>query len=332
MTERPAAGSRVPLAVAALLASALVAGLAGLVLYPDAGHAPHRWIKTLDHAVMGGVLHRALTGDPVTRPSALDVPPARTGAYAWLDENEDTGDNDDGGFLAIAHGLGPSLETGRNTLETFRAGVEAGFTIFEVDLVLTADSVLACYHDRAGEDPDPLTWAVVRQRAPDACRFETLLDSLASRPDAFLVLDVKNRFQDAYDRIGAMAAERGVVDRLIPQLYHFSQLRRFREPDPDPARSSPGNPTPEFAGALFTAYRSALSTRQVLEFALEAGVEVVTLPVARVEEWTGPLPTEPRILTHPVNDPFLAQRLRARGVDGIYTSYLAPATVPALYR
>jgi hypothetical protein len=69
----------------------------------------------------------------------------------------------------------------------------------------------------------------------------------------------------------------------------------------------------------------------ILAFARAAGVAVVTLPAERLERWRGTLPAEPKVLVHPVNDPYRAARLRERGVDGVYTSYLAPATVPALY-
>lgn len=45
----------------------------------------------------------------------------------------------------------------------------------------------------------------------------------------------------------------------------------------------------------------------------------------------GPPAAEPTDPVHPVNHPFRARALRLKGVDGIYTSYLAPATVPALF-
>jgi len=292
-----------------ILAGLLVGGLALLVVKPEAGTVPRRVVKRLDYALLGGLLQRIALHDAPTRAADLDVPGAVVGAYRWIDHTD---------FLAIAHAMGPSLETGRNTLATFRAGLSRGFRVFEVDLTLTADGVLACYHGGANEPLDALTWAAVRERAPDACRFEQLVALAADYPDVHFVLDVKTRFDPAYDRVMELAEEAGVTASFIPQVYHFSQVRRFRE-------------SRRMTGLLFTAYRSALSVDRILEDARTAGVEVVTITVGVFDRWHGTLPAEPKVLVHPVNDPFEARRLRARGVDGIYTSYLAPRTVPALF-
>lgn len=296
-------------AVAVALVLAVAAGLLALALKPDLGAAPRHFLKRVDHAVLDGFVHRMLLDDPATDVAALAVPPPRAGAYGWAD---------DGAFLAIAHGLGPSLRTGANSLATFERGRELGFTIFEVDLVLTADGVLACHHGRAREDLDALTWAEIRRRAPDACRFDALVAAAAEHPDLRFVLDVKNRFDDAYDAVEDLVRARGVAGSFIPQIYHFSQLRRFRE-------------NPGFGGVVFTAYRSALPLDRVLDYATRAGVTVVAVPAEHLDQWRGSLPDAPRVLTHPVNDPFHAWRLRARGVDGIYTSFLTPGTAPDLF-
>lgn len=294
---------------ALVLAGLLLGGLGLLVLRPQAGTVPRRVVKQLDYALLGGLIQRIALGDAPTRPVDLEVAPPVPGAYDWIDDTD---------FLAIAHAMGPSLETGGNTLATFRAGLARGFRVFEVDLTLTADDVLACYHGGVDEPVETLTWAVVRERAPNACRFEELVALAGDHPEVHFVLDVKTRFDPAYDRVLELAEEAGVTGSFIPQVYHFSQVRRFR---------AAGRMT----GLLFTAYRSALPVEKILEDARAADVKVVTLPASVLDRWDGTLPTEPKVLVHPVNDPFIATRFRARGVDGIYTSYLAPRTVPSLF-
>ncbi len=292
-----------------VLAALMVGGLGLLVVKPEAGTVPRRVVKQLDYVLLGGLLQRIALGDARTRAADLEVPPAVPGAYDWIDGTD---------FLAIAHAMGPSLETGRNTVATFRAGLARGFRVFEVDLSLTSDGVLACYHGSAEEAEEPPSWATVRDRAPNACRFEDLVNLALQHPGIRFVLDVKTGFDPAYDRVMGLAEEAGVTASFIPQVYHFSQVRRFRE-------------SRRMTGLLFTAYRSALPVDRILEDARTAGVEVVTIPASVLERWNGTLPLEPKVLVHPVNDPFEAARLRARGVDGIYTSYLAPRTVPALF-
>jgi hypothetical protein len=45
----------------------------------------------------------------------------------------------------------------------------------------------------------------------------------------------------------------------------------------------------------------------------------------------GELSADLFVLTHPVNDPFGAARIRARGARGMYTGYLTLSTVPELF-
>ena len=115
-------------------------------------------------------------------------------------------------------------------------------------------------------DLDALRWVDILERTPGACRFDELVDAAAERPELRLVLDMKSRFNEAYDHIEARVRPGGMARSFIPQIYHFSEVRRFRE-------------NPGFAGALFTAYRSGLATDRIFEYAEAAGIPVVTLPV-----------------------------------------------------
>lgn len=304
MTERDqGSGSLRWIVIALVLGSLLLGGLALLVLRPGAGEAPRRWVKAVDRNVLGGALHRRLTGDPPTSEEHLDVAPPAAGAYEWARSRP---------FLAIGHRLGPSAGSGPNTLLTYRRGRDLGFRIFEVDLTLTTDGRLACYHGGSGTVRDTLTWEGYRMRAAEGtCRFGDLVEAARADADVRFVLDVKNRFDEAYDRIRREIGEDGPGSSFIPQIYHFGQARRFRE-------------DPFFAGILFTTYRSALPLAETFAYARRTGIEVVTVSVDGLAEWDGPLPERPLVLVHPVNDAALALRLRTRGVDGIYTGYLAP--------
>lgn len=274
-------------------------------------------LVALDSTFLNGRLRRVYFGQPLPRLSA-PLAPREKSAYAWIEGHK---------FLAIAHRLGPTLHGGQNTLLTLRQGMKMGFKVFEVDLALTRDGHLICYPEGsdADEDIDQLIYAsyvdAMREKGMDVCHFADLVTVARQNPDVKFVLDIKNglhQFENIYRIVRAKIGEPRLGLSFIPQLYRFEQAKDFRD-------------APFFGGEIFTAYWSVLTTQQILERARLLKIQVVTLPLKRFNELQGDLPRDLYILTHPVNDPFEAMRIRAHGARGIYTSYLTPIMVPELF-
>ena len=271
----------------------------------------------IDNTFLNAGLRRVYYRQRMPRLDA-PAPPSAEHAYSWIEEER---------FLAIAHRLGPVLQGGPNTLVTFQAGLRMGFTVFEVDLVLSRDEHLICYPDGSDEDEaiDELVYSTyvttMRERGVDTCHFSDLVKLARENPHVRFILDVKNgpdEFERVYRTIRREIEDPEVGLSFIPQIYDFEQLEGFRA-------------APFFAGEIFTAYRSVLTTTQIVQAARHFDIRAVTVPVKRFNEWRGALPGDLFVLTHPVNDPFEAARIRERGGRGIYTGYLTPSTVPELF-
>lgn len=203
-----------------------------------------------------------------------------------------------------------------------------GFTVFEVDLVLSRDEHLICYPaggPYGDESVDELIYSTyvttMRKRGLETCDFAELVTLARDNPNIHFILDVKNgpdEFERVYRTIRSEVADPALGLSFIPQIYDFEQVEGFHA-------------SPFFAGEIFTAYRSVLTTQQIFQAARHFGIRVVTVPLKRFRDWRGEFPDDLFVLTHPVNDPFEAARIRERGARGIYTGYITHSTVPELF-
>ena len=277
---------------------------AGLPLTPHFRSVARR----LDARVFGSRLAVLYTGE-----RNLDfAPSAGDGAYSWLGHQP---------FLPIAHALGPQLFAGPNQIATLEEGKKRGFRIFEVDLAVTSDDQLVCFHEFPGQDLDKMSEAdylrILDREGLPPCEFPDLVRIAAADPAIRFVLDVKNRFDRAYQIARLQIGDPSLGKLFIPQIYHFNQLPRFRSDR-------------FFAGEIFSSYRSYLSNDEIFASARRLQIQVVALTRARVEALKS-VPRDPLVLTHPVNDAFDAVKLRARGIRGIYTSNLSPRAAPEVF-
>lgn len=272
-----------------------------------------QWLIHVDATVLNGFLrryylHKKLPCTPIT-----SIAQHATEDYSWIGDES---------FLPIAHGLGPKLYGGDNAIKTLIKGRERGFRIFEVDISMTSDNVLVCWH--GGEEQainmtsysDYLAICKSNKQAP--CSFDDIVNYAYSNPEVYFVLDVKNRFYDSYSKIRKAVAEQKLGKSFIPQVYDFDQLQYIRKGG-------------LFAGEIFTSYLSFLTTRQIFDFAKKYDVKAVTLTMERFWESVGNFPSDTAILTHPVNDPFIAAGIKKSGAKGIYTSYITPQSIPELF-
>lgn len=302
---------RAALRGAAAVVGAVSLAFSGLVL-SDAGtrEAVRRHVSRLDDAVLGGALHDLRAGG--RRGDRSVLPPHDPDAYAWLTA---------GAFVAVAHGLGPVLTHGQDAMATLDEGVALGFSVFEVDLALTSDGHLVCYHGEDDEDLASLRYEAyrdtVRARGLTPCESGDLVAAARRYPHVVFVLDPKNRVTETYRLLRRQIASRELGRRFVPQIYAPDEAAEVRQGG-------------FFAGEIFTAYRSRLSTRTILDWARRADVGAVTLTLERAQSLEG-LPARPAVLVHPVDVPSIAVALRAAGARGIYTHYLSPRLAPALY-
>jgi len=305
--------ARVPVFFAGAVLGALIVG-GSLLLDPGVFDAARSLGIRIDARHFDGRVRRWYHGESLPVALQEGEEQADPRAYDWLGGER---------FLPIAHGLGPQLFAGEDSLTTLTQGLEMGFRVFEVDLTLTRDGELVCYHGQSDEDLDTLTseryLASVKQRGMEPCRFADLLRVAGEHPSLRFVLDVKNGFEKAYTLARDAARRAGVGRSFVPQVYRFEQVAIVRKDG-------------VFAGEIFTSYRSALTTRQIFDAARRSGTRVVTLTTRRFQELEGGVPADLHALVHPVNDPFQAMDIRQKGGRGIYSSYLTPRTVPELFR
>src|SRR5437016_4547128 len=165
----PIVGKRILIGTwAAVLLVALVGGT--LASDPAVRHATKDRLIDLDAKWFSGLGRRLYKGEHLPRIPA-DMPVRSSTAYDWI--GSDT-------FLPIAHGLGPILHAGQNTVETFLAGLGLGFRLFEVDLTLTVDDHLVCFHGSVSEDElNRMTYsdyaAFVHDHGMTRCQFSDLV-------------------------------------------------------------------------------------------------------------------------------------------------------------
>lgn len=290
----------------------LAAAIACLLLMATVGISERRNLKQtaklLDGRLLAGRLQEIYGRESVP----AEVPPPPPHAYDWLDGNS---------MIAIAHGLGPQLWAGPNSRLTFEEGRRRGFRVFEIDLTVTTDGHLIAYHGESAGELDHLSWQQYREvmgtRGVEPLEFNEVVAWARAHPDLRFVLDVKNRFDDAYRMIRAAIGTPALGQSFIPQIYFFDQLPPFRADH-------------FFAGEIFTVYRTRMRNATILRSAERLHVSAVAFPSDRVDSLVD-VPRSISILTHPVDDAFAGAHFRAIGVRGIYTSYLTPAATPELF-
>ncbi|QEM66874.1 hypothetical protein FO488_01000 [Geobacter sp. FeAm09] len=283
------------------------------LLQPENRATVKQFLLRSDAVLFNGALRRWRHHQQMPRNNMASITAHAANDYSWLDAEP---------FLVIGHGLGPKLYGGENTLKTLEKGWERGFRIFEVDLSVTSDNHLVCYHGGEEREIDKTSYAdyLKRMKAEghQPCRFSDIVGYARQHPETRFVLDVKNRFYDAYAMARHEIGDPSLGKSFIPQVYDFEQLPDIRK----------GN---FFAGEIFTSYRSALTNRQIFDAAKTYDVRAVTLTTQRFFNHEGKFSEKISVFTHPINDPFIAKKVQEQGGRGIYTSYVNQFSVPELF-
>jgi glycerophosphoryl diester phosphodiesterase len=215
----------------------------------------------------------------------------------------------------LAH-RGLALDAPQNSVDAFRAALEAGATHLETDVRATADGVAVLVHDPALADGTPverLPFAVARRRLPGVA---TLGEALAALPAGRFNLDLKTG--GAVAPAVAAVREAGAVARVL--LTSFSPLRRRPAVRALPGIATSGSSTDVLATLLAVRAGTAavrwalqgLDALQVPPYAL--GTDLGAPPFLRAVHAAG---AEVHIWV--VNEPERMRSLVAAGVDGIVT-------------
>jgi glycerophosphoryl diester phosphodiesterase len=231
--------------------------------------------------------------------------------------------------VLIAHALGAVEDTiYTNSREAWQRNLARGYRWFEVDLALTADGDLVCFHP---DLENKIALDTLIRRTDTAAflshcfeerftlmTFAELLRHLAAHPRAHLVIDTKwwtPGIAAALVR-ELQAAPRRVRRQIVPQLYRPWNVVLLRQVE---ARLGP------FPAVIFTLYQIRISDEDVVAFAAREGIAAVAASTTRFDPGLAQRLHRigVKVLVHTVDDPADIQRFSAQGADGFFTdSYL----------
>lgn len=139
-----------------------------------------------------------------------------------------------GGPIPFAHRGGAS-DVPENTMQAFEYAVNLGYRYLETDVQVTADGVLAAFHDndllrttgRAGKISE-LPWSEVSKELVDGrAPIPLLEDLLGTWPEARINIDCKSDL--AVDALVAALRRTGSLERVCVAAFNDLRLRRLRK-------------------------------------------------------------------------------------------------------
>ncbi|QJU53505.1 glycerophosphodiester phosphodiesterase family protein [Herbiconiux sp. KACC 21604] len=222
----------------------------------------------------------------------------------------------------LAH-RGLAVHAVENTLDAFRAAIDAGALYLETDVNASADGVAVVCHDPTleriagrADRVDQLTLAELQRiDLGGGARFPTLLEALEAFPEARFNIDIKSPEVAGPAARAVLAA--GATDRVL--VTSFSTRRRLAALRLLPGAASSAS-APGFVAALLLIKvglpplaRLLLRGVDAVQIPLEVGpLATTTARTVRGFHRTG---VEVHVWT--INDVALARELLDRGVDGI---------------
>lgn len=230
----------------------------------------------------------------------------------------------------VAHALGAiDGNVKSNSREAFLHAYAGGTLWMEVDLSLTKDGVVVCFHrshlrDIGAKRPvERMTAAeFLQHRFKGRYTLLTLRDLLAlmqTHPDVTLVTDTKGWSPKMVEAVTRTLAEHpDLARRVIPQLY--------RPEDEAPVFASRTQGW-RFPLAILTLYLSRLSDEEVLAYAKERPlIPIIVMPTGRARpEFVRALHEAGKlVMVHTVNDHGQMLALARGGIDGFYTDDYLP--------
>ncbi|MDR1540358.1 MAG: hypothetical protein LBU32_20635 [Clostridiales bacterium] len=228
------------------------------------------------------------------------------------------------GLVAHACGaVGGVAET--NSLEALLFNYDMGHRVFEVDLNLTSDGILAGIHDW-GANGRIRSWAELMERKIRGeftpLSFQRIVSLLSEHRDLFIITDTKSfDYSDEdmlrqFEIMQAAAKEKDpeVLNRVVIQIYNQDMYYKITEKY-------------KFSNIIYTLYMTRDTEDQVVEFVQKEGIKVVVMPPERANDafLQKLLSIGEIVFLHTLNDMETVMGWKAKGVSGFYTDYLVPS-------
>jgi phosphoglycerol transferase MdoB-like AlkP superfamily enzyme/glycerophosphoryl diester phosphodiesterase len=224
-------------------------------------------------------------------------------------------------YRYIAHGMG--AVDGRymtNARAAFLRSYNSGIRAMEVDFCLSSDRQLVCVHD-GYEQRLSLPQAISQTSAEALLECKTdgidpvmgvdeLLDLMVEYDDVYIVPDPKDDVVFCYQRLAERARARGVIGRILPQLYSADDIEAVAT-------------NPDFGPAILTLYRTTASDDLVLKVVRgnRKYISAVTMSGRRFSPQLVTRLSQLGVPTyvHTINDPNAITRFERQGAIGVYT-------------
>ena len=233
-----------------------------------------------------------------------------------------------GGGLLVRKGRKTKKQAYTNTLESFVASYDRGLRNIEMDFCLTTDDVLVAAHGWKYYDGEK-SFDEFMKDSPwnlTPMSFLDVLDQMEVNPDVFLILDLKTRkwneedLLSNYQWIYEQAMEKGgadLLDRIVPQIYGQEEYDLIRS-------------VCKWKNIIYTLYREEeVPDEDIISFINDKDdIKIVTMPKDRVNSAFSKQihAAGKKVYTHVVDDLNTMYRLRNKGVDGVYTNIITPAS------
>lgn len=138
----------------------------------------------------------------------------------------------------IAHALGGIRKQHHaNCAEGMARALKAGYLLFEVDLAVTADGAVVCYHELDAPPISlPAPWPAVTREQFLASRYrgnltpvdlEYVLEQLHDHSDICLITDTKHANAEILPKLNRLLRRFGAATRrrIVPQTYNLRDLK-----------------------------------------------------------------------------------------------------------
>lgn len=223
----------------------------------------------------------------------------------------------------VAHALGGIDGISyTNSLEAFHFNYKRGKRLFEVDLSLTSDGHLVCFHN-GWESMLGLEKSIKETRLDEFLKLkvvdkytplslEQLLLLMQNYKDMYLITDTKDDIEISFRQIVDLAKniDPSLLGRIIPQIYNetdFSKVLKYYN----------------FPTVIYTLYRTSAPDEEVINFVKQNKIDAVTMSTGRFSEKFVRALAENNIISfvHTVNDPDKIEDYRSKGVYGFYVDF-----------
>lgn len=246
-------------------------------------------------------------------------------AFCWLCQPELACAAEDDPPRVIAHAGGSVMGCGAtDSLEAVAQSIEAGYTLIELDFLMTSDGKIAVVHDFGPNwtehylgthfDGRPTEEEFLNQKILGCftpMSFGMLTELLADHPEVRIVTDCKEDSVELLWQIAHQYPE--FVDRIVPQIYYYYQYEKVKDLG--------------YRDIILTLYSmNRWDVEELLAFTKTHPLLAVTAGCGTEHEEIGyRLAKEGlRVYLHPVNDFEKADKLLRNGIYGVYSSVLAP--------